>query len=56
MMLGHCAADVGIAVGSGEQVNLDAADVLIPGDDPRVLAELITLAKTTRSIVLAKCQ
>ena len=47
------AADVGIAMGSGEQVNLDAADVLIPGDDPRVLAEFISLAKTTRSIVLA---
>tara|TARA_B100000674_G_scaffold491132_1_gene508432 strand:- start:2919 stop:5462 length:2544 start_codon:yes stop_codon:yes gene_type:complete len=47
------AADVGIAVGSGEQVNLDAADVLIPGDDPRVLADFISLAKTTRSIVLA---
>ena len=29
------AADVGIAVGSGEQGNLDAADVLIPGEDPR---------------------
>tara|TARA_B100000927_G_scaffold78040_2_gene62123 strand:- start:1918 stop:4461 length:2544 start_codon:yes stop_codon:yes gene_type:complete len=47
------AADVGIAVGSGEQVNLDAADVLIPGEDPRALAELIRLAKTTRSVVLA---
>lgn len=47
------AADVGIAVGSGEQVNLDAADVLIPGEDPRALAELISLAKITRSVVLA---
>ena len=26
-------ADLGIAVGSGEQVNLDAADVLVPGED-----------------------
>ena len=47
------AADVGIAVGSGEQVNLDAADVLIPGEDPRALSQLITLAKNTRSVVLA---
>ena len=47
------AADVGIAVGSGEQVNLDAADVLIPGEDPRALSQLIALAKTTRSVVLA---
>tara|TARA_B100000676_G_scaffold145181_1_gene143597 strand:+ start:855 stop:3401 length:2547 start_codon:yes stop_codon:yes gene_type:complete len=47
------AADVGVAVGSGEQVNLDAADVLIPGDDPRALSRLITLSKRTRSVVLA---
>ena len=30
-------ADVGIAVGSGDQVNLEAADVLIPGEDPRAV-------------------
>ena len=47
------AADVGVAVGSGEQVNLDAADVLIPGDDPRALSRLISLSKRTRSVVLA---
>ena len=47
------AADVGIAVGSGEQVNLDAADVLIPGEDPRALSRLITLSRRTRSVVLA---
>ena len=29
------AANIGVAVGSGDQVNLEAADVLIPGDDPR---------------------
>jgi len=45
------AADVGVAVGSGEQVNLDAADVLIPGEDPRALSRLITLAKRTRGAV-----
>ncbi|HIE63880.1 MAG TPA: cation-translocating P-type ATPase [Candidatus Poseidoniales archaeon] len=45
------AADVGVAVGSGERVNLDAADVLIPGEDPRALARLVELAKRTRHIV-----
>ena len=47
------AADIGVAVGSGEQVNLDAADVLIPGQDPRALANLIQLSKRTRSVVNA---
>jgi len=47
------AADIGVAVGSGDQVNLDAADVLIPGQDPRVLARMIVLAKRTRRIVYA---
>ena len=47
------AADVGVAVGSGDQVNLDAADVLIPGDDPRALSRLISLSKRTRSVVIA---
>ncbi|MDE0707354.1 MAG: cation-translocating P-type ATPase [Candidatus Poseidoniales archaeon] len=44
-------ADLGIAVGSGEQVNLDAADVLVPGEDPRAITTLIRIAKRTRSIV-----
>lgn len=44
-------ADVGVAVGSGEQVNLDAADVLIPGDDPRLLSSLISIARKARSVV-----
>ena len=47
------AADIGVAVGSGEQVNLDAADVLIPGEDPRALANLIQLSKRTRRVVNA---
>ena len=45
------AATVGIAVGSGEQVNLDAADVLIPGNNPHAIIKLIDLAKKTRNIV-----
>ena len=44
-------ADIGIAVGSGEQVNLDAADVLIPGEDPRAITSLLKIAKKTRTIV-----
>ncbi|MEE2811599.1 MAG: cation-translocating P-type ATPase [Candidatus Thermoplasmatota archaeon] len=44
-------ADLGIAVGSGEQVNLDAADVLIPGEDPRSIANFVQLSRRTRSII-----
>ena len=44
-------ADVGIAVGSGDQINLDAADVLIPSDDPRAVVELTKLARSARRIV-----
>ena len=35
-------AGVGVAVGTGESVNLEAADILIPGDDPRMLTEMVT--------------
>ena len=44
-------ADVGIAVGSGDQVNLEAADVLITGEDPRAVVTLTKLAKSARRIV-----
>ena len=44
-------ADLGIAIGSGEQVNLDAADVLIPGQNPHSIIKLIDLAKRTKNIV-----
>ena len=40
-------SDVGVAVGSGASVNVEAADVLIPGDDPRILTQLIDLARKT---------
>ena len=40
-------SDVGVAVGSGESVNVEAADVLIPGDDPRILTQLIDLSRKT---------
>ena len=45
-------ANLGIAIGSGEQVNLDAADVLIPGHNPHSIIKLIDLAKRTKNIVL----
>jgi Cd2+/Zn2+-exporting ATPase len=45
-------ANLGIAIGSGEQVNLDAADILIPGKNPHSIIKLIDLAKRTKNIVL----
>jgi len=47
------AADIGIAIGTGESANLDAADVLIPGDDPRLISDLISLAKRTHSVLIS---
>ncbi len=44
-------ADIGVAIGAGESVNLEAADVLIPGDDPRLLSELIEISKKTSKIL-----
>jgi Cd2+/Zn2+-exporting ATPase len=46
------AADVGIAIGTGESANLDAADVLIPGDDPRLISDLVKLSKRTHSVLV----
>jgi len=44
-------ADVGVAVGSGESVNLEAADVLIPSQDPQILSRLIRLSRKAKKIV-----
>ncbi|HIF90553.1 MAG TPA: heavy metal translocating P-type ATPase [Candidatus Poseidoniales archaeon] len=46
-------SDVGVAVGCGETVNLDAADVLIPAEDPSMLCELIDLARKAQRILIA---
>ncbi len=46
-------ADVGIAVGSGESVNLEAADVLIPSENPRIISRFLKLSRKTRLIVKA---
>jgi Cd2+/Zn2+-exporting ATPase len=45
-------SDVGVAVGCGETVNLDAADVLIPAEDPSMLCELIDLARKAQRILI----
>ena len=45
-------ADVGVAVGTGETVNLEAADILLPGDDPRVLSNMVTLARRAQRTLM----
>ncbi len=46
------AADLGIAMGSaGSDTAIEVADVALMGDDPRKVAELIGLARWTRTIV-----
>jgi Cd2+/Zn2+-exporting ATPase len=45
-------ADVGVAVGTGESVNLEAADIMFPGDDPKMLVDLHDLAvKMNRALI-----
>jgi Cd2+/Zn2+-exporting ATPase len=45
-------SDVGIAMGSGADVALEAADVIIMTDDPRRVPEAIRRARKTRRIVM----
>lgn len=45
-------ADVGVAVGTGETVNLEAADILIPGDDPRMLTQMVDLARKAQRTLM----
>ena len=45
-------ADVGVAVGTGETVNLEAADILVPGDDPRVLTDMVSLARKAQRTLM----
>jgi P-type Cu+ transporter len=44
-------ADLGIAIGSGADVAIEAADVTLIGDDPRAVAAAIGLARRTMSVV-----
>ncbi len=45
-------ADVGVAIGTGEAVNLEAADVLVPGDDPKLLTEMIDLSRQAQRTLM----
>jgi Cd2+/Zn2+-exporting ATPase len=44
-------ADIGVAVGSGEQINLDAADIMITSEDPRLISQFIDLSRRTKQAV-----
>lgn len=45
-------ADIGVAVGTGESVNLEAADIMFPGDEPKMLVELYDLSvKMNRALL-----
>ena len=41
------AADLGIAIGSGSDIAIEAADIVIVGDDLRAVARTIALARAT---------
>ena len=45
-------ADIGISVGNKEQLNLDAADVMIPSERPDLISSLCKLSKKTRTVVI----
>src|SRR5207342_1552004 len=41
------AADLGIAIGSGSDIAIEAADIVIIGDDLRAIARTVLLARRT---------
>ena len=45
-------ADVGIAVGTGESVNMEAADIMFPGDEPKTLIDLHDLSRKMHNAVV----
>lgn len=45
------AADVGISMGSGAEISVEVADVVIMNNDPESVAESIKIAKKTKNIV-----
>ena len=45
-------ADVGIAVGIGESVNMEAADIMFPGDEPKTLIDLHDLSRKMHNAVV----
>ncbi len=45
-------ADIGIAVGTGESVNMEAADIMFPGEEPKMLVDLYDLSvKMNRALI-----
>jgi Cu+-exporting ATPase len=45
------AADVGIAIGSGADVAIEAAEVSLVGGDPRLVASAVTLSRRTIGVI-----
>lgn len=45
-------ADLGIAIGTGTDVAIEAADVTLVGGDPRLIADSIDLARRTYRVIL----
>ena len=45
-------ADVGVAVGSGEKLNLDAADVLVPSNNIGLIIGMLKIARKSKRIVI----
>ncbi len=46
------AADIGVAMGSGSELAIDVADVIIMDDDIRVLDKAFTMSRRTRAVVI----
>ncbi len=46
------AADIGVAMGSGSELAIDVADVIIMDDDIQVLDKAFTMSRRTRAVVI----
>ncbi len=44
-------ADLGVAIGTGADVAIEASDVTLVGGDPRAVASAIALSKATMSVI-----